>query len=337
MSAGEWRAIVQSIRWAKDRFPILRQTEMIGGNPGERKPYGYFHAAGDRAVLAVRNPFILPETLKVKLDPAFGLSEGASSLVLERVYPTRWISPELYSAGGTLEIPLQGYETAVYELYPLKSARWPLVAGAVFSESMTASGAAEIQLLRATDRISLLNPELAGAMTLDGKPAKPADLARLRGRPVVLPVSGKLAIGNEKLPAELRGKLYVPPVARNVQLAVLLETLSGDTLPAVDFQVDGEELAPQVERQRQRWTWQMIELAPGRHQIRIRIEKSSGWQGKVSVWGIGLVKGGGKTLRVQPASRKFVRRVLPPRPFESGNLKIRCQLLPETEMGAEGH
>jgi len=94
LSDGEWNAIAKSIRWAEDRFDILRSTEMIGGDPGKSEAYGYVHFAGERGIVAARNPFIEPRTLEVELSPALGLDPKAESLVLERVYPTRWVSAE---------------------------------------------------------------------------------------------------------------------------------------------------------------------------------------------------------------------------------------------------
>lgn len=39
---------------------------------------------------------------------------------------------KLYAEGSHLEIPLQGYETAIYEIYPVEEAYEPLLAGVTF-------------------------------------------------------------------------------------------------------------------------------------------------------------------------------------------------------------
>lgn len=128
----EWDALAGAILWAKDRFHVLASTEMIGGDPEKREAYGYAHFDGTRGIIAARNSFIEPQSLRVELTPSLGLDANATSLVVERVYPTRKIFRKLQRAGSTLEIPLQGYETAVYEIYPLEEATELLIAGATY-------------------------------------------------------------------------------------------------------------------------------------------------------------------------------------------------------------
>jgi CBS domain-containing protein len=84
----------------------------------------------------VRNPDVNPAAITVTLDPAHGLDRDAADLVLERVYPTRWVSPRLWRAGESLELPLAGYEAAVYELRPLAGVAEPVLAGVVFEEDL---------------------------------------------------------------------------------------------------------------------------------------------------------------------------------------------------------
>ena len=128
----EWKVLSKSLTWAKDRFPVLNKTYMEGGDPTKGETYAYVHFKNDSGIIAARNPVMQPQSISIKLDPAKGMADSASSLVLERTYPTHWISPDLYAAGTTITIPLQGYEAAIYEVYPLKDAKRPLLAGADF-------------------------------------------------------------------------------------------------------------------------------------------------------------------------------------------------------------
>ncbi|MFQ5722492.1 MAG: alpha-galactosidase, partial [Candidatus Aminicenantales bacterium] len=129
----QWDILAGAIRWAKDRFPLLCSTEMVGGDPDERQAYGYVHFSGEYGLIAVRNPYIEHQSLFFKLSPELGIDDQAEPLVLERIYPDCWVSPQLYKTGSVIKLPLQGYETAIYELYPLREASLPLVAGRKFS------------------------------------------------------------------------------------------------------------------------------------------------------------------------------------------------------------
>ncbi|MEK6756408.1 MAG: alpha-galactosidase, partial [Bacteroidota bacterium] len=58
LSEGEWSSISRSMAWARDRFPILMNTELVGGNPMKGEPYGYTHFKGKKGIIAARNPVI---------------------------------------------------------------------------------------------------------------------------------------------------------------------------------------------------------------------------------------------------------------------------------------
>src|SRR5699024_4791562 len=83
---------------------------------------------------------INPQTLTITIDKWLGLDTDADSLVVERVYPRKKISPVLISSGSKLKLDLKGYEMAIYEIFPMKEAQRPLLAGAIFSTSQTDNG-----------------------------------------------------------------------------------------------------------------------------------------------------------------------------------------------------
>ncbi len=85
--------------WARKNFDLLMNTELVGGNPMKGQSYGYVHFKGNRGIIAARNPVIEPSKLEVELAAAQGFDPKSSSIVLQRVYPTRFISPRLYRAG----------------------------------------------------------------------------------------------------------------------------------------------------------------------------------------------------------------------------------------------
>jgi hypothetical protein len=327
LSDSEWDALTGSIRWARDRFGILRSTEMIGGDPGGRRAYGYAHFAGKRGIIAARNPFIEPQSLTAALDPALGLDADASSLVLERLYPTRWISPRLYSAGETLEIPLAGYETAVYEIYPLLEADRPLPAGLTFDVLHDEGRDYKVVIYDAAEGARLLNPDAATSLAIDGEPVslelgipvkEPAD-----------PVTDTSVTGKD---SELQIEFELGEPAKSATLALLLEpsgASKGGEDPAVTATLDGRALEPDVEKQKGSWGWYKLSLEPGSHsaEFRITIAGESGkWQGRASVWLVCSVQPPGMELAFKLKTAPDSRRPAPPRPWPAGELRRNVKL-----------
>ncbi len=286
ISEGEWNTLARAIAWAKDRFPVLKTTFMIGGNPMKRESYGYAHFAGSRGILAARNPFVTPASLAADLTPAQGLDAAADSLVLERVYPTRWIDPKLHRSGETLTIPLDGYETAVYEIYPLAEARSPLLAGVVFDVSVGKESQYAISFHSAGEGARLLNPGLVEKMTVDGKNA---DAQTFRPRPsAAQPISS----GANVTPGASEGTIDVSvpleTTASGAKLAVLL-TPAGSGMPAgqpvVRATKDGAAAAVRSEQQEGLSRWYTVDVAPGRHSVSFGLTAEKGnWKGDAQVW-----------------------------------------------------
>jgi hypothetical protein len=310
LTDGEWNALAKSIRWAKDRFEVLRSTEMIGGDPGESLAYGYVHFAGERGIIAARNPSIESQTLKVSLSPSLGVDPKASSLVVERVYPTRWISPKLYKAGSRLDIPLQGYETAVYEIYPVAEATEPLVAGVTFEATQESEGNYVIKFYDAGRGARLLNPGLVRAAKYDGKSIKPNKLS-IPASHLPEPVSNtSVLLSPQKNKPEIDINFDLHKPAEEAFLAVLLEPLK-------------------VEQQKGRWGWYTFNVQPGKHTSRIMVaqkDQENKWAGKVSVWLVCSQRSEGMDISFDLAKKLGKIRPMPPRPWPSGELRKTVKL-----------
>ncbi len=326
LTEGEWQAIARSIRWAKDRFEVLKHTEMVGGDPGKRQPYGYLHAAGTRIILAARNPFIRSQVLRVKLDPAAGVDERAASLVLERIYPTHWVAPQLYAAGAVLEIPLQGYETAVYELYPLEEATHPLLGGATYRVASRDSGEITLEVLATDVSLRLLNPEKIRRITVDGQTVPVLDLKRrLVGRE--LPeIQARVEPRRKKNRLKFSVHLKRPAEAQRLQLAVLLEPqsdFSGQDLPLVTAKFGKQSLPVRVEKQDGKWSWTVFDLLTGSSEGTIRLEQKGkkGWKGQVSLWLIADLKPAAQRLNFELEAAFPAPQPQPPSPWDAGMLK----------------
>ncbi|MDH5405395.1 MAG: hypothetical protein OEX80_02530, partial [Candidatus Aminicenantes bacterium] len=336
LTEGEWNAIARSIVWAKDRFPILTNTEMIGGDPGKREPYGYAHFKGDRGIIAARNPYIEPNTLKVKLSPACGLNADADSLVVERVYPTRWIDPKLYSAGASIELPLDGYETAIYEIYPLQEADVPLLAGVIF-DSVSANGSLyNMKIYHATKDARILNAEKVKSITYAGKQIDSVELL-ISAEPLAEPVSDYLVTSAVREGySELDVPFNIEESSSHAALAVLFEpdgSSSGSELPVVTVLIDGKEAEAKLEAQKGLWAWYTVDVAAGRHLVKVRIEPAQGrgeWSGRASVWLICRQQQKGRKVSFE-LKTEAVERPMPPVPWPPGELRISVKL-GETEV-----
>ncbi len=324
LTHAEWKALARSIKWARDRFDVLTHyTEMIGGNPGEGRAYGYVHFKGTHGIIALRNPVMVPQSIKVKLAPEAGFSENASNLVLERVYPSRWIFPHLYSSGQVIEIPLSGYETAIYEIYPLKEAKIPLIAGAEFSMKKAGNNRVIVRIYRSEGNPVLLNPEIVSSIKYNLKELDPSRLPEFR-------VSfARVSYRAEKLKGELRIKLNMGKRIGKATLAILLKpgrhTRDKD-IPAVKFLLDGKSVMPAVEKQKGAWAWYRIPLGPGSHRITVNIRQRN-WN--LSTWLIYRERFYPRRLIIE-TKRNVILRPMPPLPWKSGTVvkKLRINFIP---------
>jgi hypothetical protein len=328
----EWDALALSIRWAKDRFPILDSTEMVGGNPEGRNPYGYVHFEGKRGIVAARNPFMEPKTLKIELSPALGLDPLATDLVVDKVYPVRHISSDLVAAGVTLEIPLEGYETAVYEIYPRDETQEPLLSGVKYDLALATNEGYRIKVLDSGGEARLLNPEKVSSFMYDGKRIDPSDEAI----PVVkLPepvnrISVQKYSGEGQFWSDIRFRLHGP--AKTTTFCFLLEPsgvfVDGEE-PAVFMHLNGEQVGMQTEMQKGRWKWYKRDVPIGSHLMRVQIvppEGKSDWTGLASAWLVLTMEPEAKDVLITLKNELPKLRPMPPRSLSPGQFRRTIKL-----------
>ena len=124
-SEEDWRFLATAFQWARHNAATLSHTELLPGNPLKGEPYGLAHFHGRRGILSLRNPFLQPQKIQVKLDASSGwLSEEAAAngpqdaFVARIVYPRREILAAPLKYGDTLELELQAYEQMVVQIEP---------------------------------------------------------------------------------------------------------------------------------------------------------------------------------------------------------------------------
>jgi hypothetical protein len=290
LSQGEWKTISQGLNWARDRFPVLRHSEMIGGNPGRGVTYGYVHFAGKKGIIAARNPGKEASCLEAFLDPAVGLDIDASSLVVEQVYPLRRVRPELYAAGARVRIPLSGFETAIYEIYPLAEAATPLLAGVVSENVKNSAGEYTLRCFAAGTDIRLLNPETVRSMNINGRPLTLAELAK--AVPAASPALTSATFSSVKSERYHKTQLgfTIDPTVSEAVLAVLLEqdtAIKEKVFPKVEITIDGKKIKADLVKQDGAFAWFSVKVSPGRHLAEIAVQPVPGnrfWSGSLSAW-----------------------------------------------------
>ncbi len=315
LTDGEWNTIAASMAWARDRFPILMNSEMVGGNPLNGETYAHIHFKDKQGVIAARNPVIEPAILKVKLDPALGLNSKASSLVLEKIYPTRWISPKLYKAGETISLHLDGYETAVYEIYPIEEATIPLLAGVTY-DVISSGTEYSVQFHNSSADAKLLNTSFVKSISMDGRPAVANSLSLKTVKSSDI-VSGIIFMRDAADRSKINITLNVSESTKDAIISVLLTpdtSLQVKTRPTLIATVDGNETEVKTEPQEGKSQWYLVDVKPGKHDIVLLIKAGKdekGWKGNASLWMIAKQKQNTREIAFALKSEVKTRPMVP--------------------------
>lgn len=288
LTEGEWTTISQSMAWARDRFPVLMNSEMVGGNPLKGEAYAHVHFKDKKSIIAARNPVIASTSLKVKFDPALGLDPKASSLVLEKIYPTRWISPKLFKAGEIVSLPLDGFETAVYEMYPLEEATTPLVAGVMY-DVKSAGSEYSIQFYNGSSDAKILNPSFVRSVSMNGKAVNAKSLS-LKTEKTPDFVSGIKLNQDAGDKSKINLTLTVGDQSKDAVIAILLTpdtSVTVKTKPVLTADVNDKKTEVKAEPQEGKSQWYMVDVGQGKHKIVLRVQPGKDekeWKGRVAIW-----------------------------------------------------
>ena len=189
----DWEFLAGMIQWARHNASTLARTEMILGDPYRREPYGYAHFAGRRGILTLRNPFIQPQRVRVKLDTSAGWTAreaGSGTYVATVVYPYRETLPQPLRYGDTLELELKPYQTSLLHVEPAEPAVLALPGVRCRELSRTFRNAAwELFALPGAQlRVPVAGLPAPERVTLDGQAITP--VRARRGRELPLAFSG---------------------------------------------------------------------------------------------------------------------------------------------------
>jgi len=318
VSDDEWIALSQSLKWARDRFDILKNDYMIGGNPADKKTYGYIHFNGNKGIIAARNPIVQKQILTVTLDPAYNIDAKSSNLVLEKVYPGHWISPELYSAGATIDLPLEGFESAVYEIYPLDSAKRPLLAGCVFDEKISGNELTWNIFEKTKEKIKILNPELLAGAKIN---EMPVDIESIRNINITSLETAEGQISRKG--NEIIFSVDVPVGSKDITAGILYENEKTDTAQSLPFEMvtlDSKATDFNVEKKDGIWYWYSLYIPEGKHQLTFTMGGKRNNIGTIQSVILYMQKQNGSLVTVA-TKNSIDKRVMLPTSLEKGFIK----------------
>ncbi len=320
MSEKEWESVALSLKWAKHNFDTLMHTEMIGGNPENKQTYGFLHLKDNKGIIAARNPYILKQSLTVELSSKFGLDPNAKNLILEQVYPKRWISPKTYTAKDTLSIDLQGYETAIYEIYSQKDCNKPLPIGVPFETETDSTGNWIVNYHVTDTKPQFLNKELIESI-------------EYKNQSIPISLSKGNQITFKKLNKEntIEIELTCPHLVNTATLGFLLTSNNTHTgrLPKISMTLDHKTIQPLVngnaitkdfKMPKNKSAWYSYTIKKGKHKLVLKLEDS--WSGNIDVWSSGYQPQSIQTVKIKTKSKINNDRVLPPKTYSIENAKI---------------
>lgn len=332
LTNAELDALAGAIHWAKNRFSILAHTRLIGGNPGEGEPYAYLHFLGERGIIAVRNPVVAPQSLAIRLTSEYGLKRGADSLVVEKVYPAGFVFPRLYRDGDAVNVDLNGFETAIYEVYPVSEARKPLLGGVEYCDFQVGPKAAVYRVYAAGTDVRLLNRKEVSGVQVDGKAVAPGSVAlgTLQPRAVVSAYELRAKSGRKRARVTVRATLS--DSWQSGELAFLLnpdDKHSGGEDPVLVAKLDGRRVEPNVQHLKGYWRWVKIPVEPGAHKVELDLKpggKGAEWSGKVQAWLVGFQKVEPVEVKLVSSGSGWKRDPMPPQPWPPGTRKVSLKL-----------
>jgi hypothetical protein len=252
LSAEEMDTLGNTTKWAiANAHPLLDSSTMVLGDPAKREPYGYVHSSAEKSIVTLRNPFVEPRTVHLKIDEDNGFRKTEGAQAIEVQYPYRAVTAAV-KFGDTVTFDLGAYEQLLFELRP--------------DDQVPVDGRYSVQ----GSTIRTYAPASSSALTFSA--------ARLRAEG---------AAGGART-LHVSTTVDVPADYREAKLAFLLEPdqeIRGVTATAVD---GGQPLTLTVETggaNRGVWHWFYANLPPGKHSIEMtmRIPSAPG-SARITGW-----------------------------------------------------
>lgn len=285
----DWAFLASILKWARHRGTTLQPTRLVLGDPLKREPYGYAHFRGDRGIVALRNPFIEPCRVSIKLDETAGWqkAEAGQWHAVRIVYPRHEVLPTAVRHGDALELDLQGYEVLLAEINPAEPDT-PLLAGARCRQVSSDKDRVVFETYgRAGQRqtVSLAGAASRAQVSVDGQPAT-SDQERLAlefpGTAGDCRVEGGTLAASEAGAAwEIKGQCRTEvPAGAAARVLILCEPRSAPVVLDGQAQVDGSAVEVRAVRPpnqaaqthgQHTWTWFEFDVPAGKHEVSVTL------------------------------------------------------------------
>jgi hypothetical protein len=274
-SRGGLKFLGEVANWTKANEAIYRDFHLLGGEPKELDLYGYSHCDGKgRAIVALRNPYIIAKTYPLILDASLGLKPTDEKLYVNVVYPYRKTF-EKVGFGETVDIPVQDYQVLMLE---------------ILTESR------QFDQVPSAGRWSV---DESGKLVL-------YDESILEETP-----AGKLKLKSKEEALHLVGNVTVPSTATGGQIQLMLDSIVGHPVTKPLILVNGQETDYEFHERRGeviKQNWALINLPPGEHQVDIDLFCSSpDSKARIGAWLVANYKLTGQPTeqQVQQTERLF--------------------------------
>jgi hypothetical protein len=119
LTAGNWDGLAEAAKWSRTNAEVLKDTHWIGGDPAWLEVYGWASWSPDKGILVLRNPGDHPQSIRLTLQDAFELPDGAAQNYVAR---SPWATDVNQPA---LEIPARQphyFKMAPFEVLTLEMA-----------------------------------------------------------------------------------------------------------------------------------------------------------------------------------------------------------------------
>ena len=255
LSAAEMDTLGNVTKWATaNADPLLDNSTMVLGDPAQREPYGYVHSTAGKSIVTLRNPFVRPRTVHLKLDDRNGFRPSQGAQVLEIEYPYRQIQSAAVHSGDTLTFDLGAYEQLVFELRPVA----------------------------ATDQVPT-----GVRYSVQGNSVLAYELGQAADQPTLTPAALR-SEGAAGAPRTIRAAvaIQVPGSYREARVAFLLEPEQEVRGVTAEARNGAAPLALSTENgEHGNWHWFFANLAPGKHSIELTFHVPASPGGvRVSGW-----------------------------------------------------
>jgi hypothetical protein len=80
LSEQNWEDLAEAAQWSRANADVLQDTHWIGGDPAKLEVYGWASWSPRMGILVLRNPSDKPQTMRVRLQEAFELPQGAAQM-----------------------------------------------------------------------------------------------------------------------------------------------------------------------------------------------------------------------------------------------------------------